>query len=76
MFQAFPGSPVVRDPCFHCRGHRLDAQMGSSDPTCLVMPPTPSPKESPGSILDKLDLHIFGALPLYFQHSNMQNLYL
>ena len=43
MFQAFPGSPVVRDPCFHCRGHRLDAQMGSSDPTCLVMPPTPNP---------------------------------
>ena len=20
----FPGSPVVKTPCFHCRGHRFD----------------------------------------------------
>lgn len=76
MFRGFPGSPVGRDPCFLCGGHRFDVWLGSSDPTCLVMPLTPGPKESPCSILDKLDLHVFGVLPLYFQHSNMQNLYL
>ena len=76
MFRDFPGSPVVRDWCFHSRGHRFNVWSGSSDPTRLVTLPTSSPKESPCSILDKLALHIFGALPLYFQHSNMQNLYL
>ena len=25
----FPGSPVVKTPCFHCRGHRLDPWSGN-----------------------------------------------
>ena len=24
----FPGGPVVKTPCFHCRGHRFDPWLG------------------------------------------------
>ena len=27
----FPGGPVVRTLCFHCRGHRFDPWSGNSD---------------------------------------------
>ena len=30
----FPGSPVVRIPRFHCRGHRFDPWSGNQDPEC------------------------------------------
>ena len=25
----FPGSPVVKTPCFHCRGRRFDPWVGN-----------------------------------------------
>ena len=25
----FPGGPVVKTPCFHCRGHRFDPWSGN-----------------------------------------------
>ena len=28
----FPGGPVVRTPCFHCRGHGFDPWSGNQDP--------------------------------------------
>ena len=28
-FREFPGSPVVRTLCFHCRGHRFDPWSGN-----------------------------------------------
>ena len=27
--QEFPGGPVVRTPCFHCRGHGFDPWLGN-----------------------------------------------
>ena len=35
----FPSSPVVKTPCFHCRGHGFDPWSGNSDPTHCVMWP-------------------------------------
>ena len=29
----FPGGPVVKTPCFHCRGNGLDLWSGNKDPT-------------------------------------------
>ena len=29
----FPGGPVVRTPCFHCRGPGFDPWSGNEDPT-------------------------------------------
>ena len=29
--QEFPGGPVIRTPCFHCQGHRLDPESGNYD---------------------------------------------
>ena len=26
--------PVVRIPCFHCRGHKFDPWLRNKDPTC------------------------------------------
>ena len=31
----FPSSPVVKTPCFQCRGCRFDPWSGNSDPTHL-----------------------------------------
>ena len=28
-FQHFPGGPVVKNPCFHCRGHGFDPWSGN-----------------------------------------------
>ena len=33
----FPGSPVVRTPCFYCRGHRFNPWSGSQGPTSCVV---------------------------------------
>ena len=33
----FAGSPVVKTPDSHCRGHGSDPQSGNQDPTCCVM---------------------------------------
>ena len=30
----FPGGPVVKTPCFHCRGHRFNPWWGNQDLTC------------------------------------------
>ena len=30
----FPGSPVVKTPSLHCRGHRFDPWSGNKNPTC------------------------------------------
>ena len=30
----FPGGPVVRMPCFHCRGHRFNSWSWNQDPAC------------------------------------------
>ena len=30
----FPGGPVVKTPCFQCRGRGFDPWSGNSDPTC------------------------------------------
>ena len=38
----FPAGPVVKIPCFHCKGHRFEPWMGNRDPTC----PLALPKES------------------------------
>ena len=32
----FPGGPVVKTPCFHCRGCRLDSWLGSQDPNHVL----------------------------------------
>ena len=32
----FPGGPVVKTLCFHCRGCGFDPCSGNQDPTCLV----------------------------------------
>ena len=29
-----PGGPVVKTPCFHCRGHRFNPWSGNYDPAC------------------------------------------
>ena len=29
----FLGGPVVKDSCFHCRGHKFDPRLGTSDPS-------------------------------------------
>ena len=29
----FLGGPVVKDSCFHCREHRFDPRLGTSDPS-------------------------------------------
>ena len=34
-----PGSPVVRTPCFHCRGLRFDLWLGNEDLACCVVQP-------------------------------------
>ena len=28
-YKDFPGGPVARTPCFHCRGHRFDPWLGN-----------------------------------------------
>ena len=33
LLREFPGSPVVRTPCFHCRGPGFDPWSGKYDPT-------------------------------------------
>ena len=35
----FPGSPVVKNQCFDCRGHGFNPWLGSQDPTCRVAQP-------------------------------------
>ena len=36
LFQDFPGSPVLKTPCFLCsRVQRFDPWSGNSDPACL-----------------------------------------
>ena len=32
----FPGGPVVKTLCFHCRGHRFSLWLGHSNPACRV----------------------------------------
>ena len=32
----FPGGPVVKTSCIHCRGHRLGPWSGTKDPTCCL----------------------------------------
>ena len=44
----FPGGPVVKIPCFHCRGHRFNPLMGNEDPTYHIVQP---PKEKLTSLL-------------------------
>ena len=34
MSWGFPGSPVVRNPHFQCRGHRFNPRTGNKVPTC------------------------------------------
>ena len=34
-----PGGPVVRTPCFHCRGHRFDSWSGYQDSACCTVRP-------------------------------------
>ena len=29
----FLGGPAVKNSCFHCRGHRFDTRLGTSDPS-------------------------------------------
>ena len=33
------GSPVVKTPCFHCRGCEFNPWLGNRDPTCHVAQP-------------------------------------
>ena len=35
----FLGSPVVKTPCFQCRGHRFSPGSGDGDPACHVVKP-------------------------------------
>ena len=44
--QDFPGGPVVKTPCFHCRGHGFDPWLGKQDPTCHVSGPKKGKKEN------------------------------
>ena len=41
----FPGGPVVRTPCFHCRGHGFHPWSGSEDPTCQLAWPKKEKKD-------------------------------
>ena len=60
----FLGGPVVKNSCFHCRGHRFDTRLGTSDPskvwskilggkrnTLLTLPPRLSVKGTYGAEL-------------------------
>ena len=40
-----PGGPVVKIPCFQCRGHRFNPLMGNEDPqrSYIVQPPKEKP---------------------------------
>ena len=35
----FPGGPVVKTLCFHCRGRGFNPWLGNSDPACHVARP-------------------------------------
>ena len=35
----FPGGPVIRTACFHCRGNRFDPWLGNQDPTSRAAQP-------------------------------------
>ena len=35
--QDFCGGPVVRTPCFQCRGRRFDSWWGKQDSTCCML---------------------------------------
>ena len=38
----FPGGPVVKTPCFHCRGHGFDHWLGGkNNPTCHMAKKNP-----------------------------------
>ena len=32
----FPGGPVVKTPCFQCRGHKFNPWLGNEDPACCA----------------------------------------
>ena len=36
-FRDFPGGPVVKTLCFHCREYRFDPWPGNWDPTCHMV---------------------------------------
>ena len=39
LWRAFPGGPVVKIPCFQCRGLGFNPWPGNEDPTCHVVRP-------------------------------------
>ena len=36
-FSDFPSGPVVKTPCFQCKGHGFNPLSGNLDPTCPVV---------------------------------------
>ena len=46
----FPGDPVVRAPCFHCRGHGFDPCSGNWVPTSRAVWPKKKKKKACASL--------------------------
>ena len=42
----FPGGPVVRTPCSHCRGPRFNSWLGNLEPTSPVVGQKKKKKET------------------------------
>ena len=59
----FRGSPVVKTPCFHCRGYGLDPWSGNQDPTCHTAWPKKNPQTSKQT-KNKQNQHIFNVYNL------------
>ena len=46
ILEDFPCGPVVRTPCFQCRGCGFDPWSGNKDPTCRAAWPKKKKKKS------------------------------
>ena len=55
MLRDFPGGPVVRTPCLHCRGTDLIPGQGNKIPQAAQHSPPPPPSLPPKKTPKKLE---------------------